>query len=278
MDFLCLYLCARLLHRPLALWRGVLASTLGGVYAVVALLFTVDRVLGFVIDITVCLSLCAVAMATRHDRMRSLLRLSGVYLLISMLLGGIMTALFAQLNRIPGLFDHVGEEGISTWLFLAMAVLSALLTGQWGRMLRRATGLRRCTLIVEHGGRRAEISALVDSGNLLRDPISGRSVIPVDDRVLGGILPDALMRAAVASRLSEVAGALPEDIGRRVRLIPAHGATGERLLLGFLPEHVYIRMEGQLPEREVSALVAPTRLKDQKGEIAALVPCELMIE
>ena len=29
MDFLGFYLCARLLHRPLSLWRGVLASALG---------------------------------------------------------------------------------------------------------------------------------------------------------------------------------------------------------------------------------------------------------
>jgi MFS family permease len=61
MDFLCFYLCARLLHRPLSLWRGMLASALGGIYAVAALFLTLDRAPAFALDALVWVVLGAVA-------------------------------------------------------------------------------------------------------------------------------------------------------------------------------------------------------------------------
>ena len=279
MDFLCFYLCARLLHRPLSLWRGMLASALGGVYAVAVLFLTVGRVPAFLIDALVCVALCAVAMASRREGWRSLLRLSALYLLVSMVLGGVMTALFSQLNRIPGVTDRVSEDGLSTWVFFGIALISAVLTALWGRCFRRTVGKTRVTVIVEQEGKRAELAGIVDSGNLLRDPISGKVVIPANAEQLRGVAPAKLLSIASAIRVSEAVGELPEEMKRRVRLIPARGATGERLMVGWCPEHVYLRQDGETVEREVRALIAPTTLSSRRGgtEIAALVPSELMI-
>ncbi len=277
MDFLCFYLCARLLHRPLNLWRGVLASALGGVYAVAVLFLTVDRVPAFLIDAAVCVALCAVAMFGKKETWRALLRLSGLYLLISVLLGGVMTALFSQLNRIPGLTDRVEEEGLSTWIFFGLALLSAFLTFLWGKTFRRTVSRRTITVIIEQGEGRVELLALCDSGNLLRDPIGGRPVIPVEGRKLESVLPKELLEI-----VNDDAGiwgmeALPPTLVGSIRLIPAQGVTGERLLIAFSPEHLYLRETGG-EEREVKALIAPTTLSEANGGITALVPSELMME
>ncbi len=272
MDFLCFYLTARFLHRPLSLWRGVLASTLGGVYAVAALFLSVGRVPAYLIDAGVCIGLCSLALASRRERVRSLVRLCGVYLLISMLLGGVMTALFSQLNRIPGLTDQVAEEGLSTWIFFALAVVSALLTALGGKSVRRAAARRRVTVIIREKGAQLELEALCDTGNLLRDPISGKPVIPVESEKLRDIFPAALLRAVQQpDRISM----LPAPLSRRVRLIPARGATGERLMVAFLPECVLLR-EGD-EEHAVAALIAPAPLGQSKEGIFALVPSELML-
>ena len=275
MDFLSFYLCARLLHRPLSLWRAVLASVAGGVYAVAVLFLTVGKIPAFAIDALVCVALCALCMAGRRERWSSLLRLSGLYLLISMLLGGAMTLLYSQLNRVPGLTDRVSEEGLSTWVFLGLAMVSGVLTTLWGRCFKRATTRRPVAVVVQENGRRAVIPGLCDSGNLLREPISGRLVVPVEGSRLQGVLPEALLRAAASERVSEAVEGLPVDVARRVRLIPARGAVGERMLLGFAPEHVYLQ-EGD-EQVEVTVLIAPTGLADKADGIAALVPAELMM-
>ncbi len=280
MDLLCFYLCARLLHRPLILWRGVLASALGGVYAVAALFLTVGRAPAFLLDAAVCVALCAVAMASRGERWRSLLKLSALYLLVSMLLGGVMTALYAQLNRIPGVTDRVEEDGMSAWLFFGLALVSSVLTALWGRCFRRATGKTRVTVIVEEGGRRAELCGIVDSGNLLRDPISGRAVIPAEAEELRTVAPPRLLRVAAEPRVADAVAALDtegsEPLARRLRLIPARGATGERLMVGWCPEHIYLRRSDGDGEREISAIVAPVTLGRTRDGIAALVPSDLL--
>lgn len=276
MDFLCFYLCARLLHRPLSLWRSMLASALGGAYAVVVLFLTVGRFPAFLLDAAVCVALCAVAMASRRERWRSLCKLSALYLLVSMVLGGVMTALFSQLNRIPGVTDRVEQDGVSSWVFFGLALLSAILTSLWGRCFRRATGKVPVTVIIEEAGRRVELDGIVDSGNLLRDPLGGRAVIPAEVARLQGIVPPLLLRMAVSEKVGDMATALDEATARRVRLIPARGATGERLMVGWCPEHIYIKETHGRGEREVSALIAPARLSGRQDGVAALVPSELI--
>ena len=276
MDFLGFYLTARLLHRPLSLWRGMLASALGGVYAVVVLFLTVGEVPAFLIDLCVCFCLCAVAMLGRREGIRACLRLGSLYLLISVLLGGAMTLLYSQLNRIPGLTDRVEEDGLSAWLFLGMAVASAVMTALWGRGFRRAASRREVELIVEHGGQCVQMRAFCDSGNLLRDPISAKPVIAVRAERMRGLVPPALCGAAHGRALSEVVLTMPDEARKNFRLIPAQTAAGEGLLVAFLPDRVCVREDGKKEEREVSALVALTKLNEKAG-IEALLPGELML-
>lgn len=275
MDFLCFYLCARLLHRPLPLWRGMLASALGGVYAVAVLFLTVGKIPAFLIDAAVCVALCAVAMASRREKWRSLFKLSALYLLVSMVLGGVMTALYAQLNRIPGVTDRVEADGLSAWVFFGIAVLSAVLTALWGRCFRRTTAKTCVTVVIEQDGCRTALEGIVDSGNLLRDPMSGRVVIPVEIARLHGVAPPELLRLCASEALSDIAD-VDEVLMRRVRLIPARGATGERLMVGWSPDRIYIIEDGKQDERAVEALIAPVHLSDRRDGIAALVPSELI--
>ena len=277
MDFLCFYLCARLLRRPLSLWRGMLASALGGVYAVAVLFLTVGKVPAFLLDALVCFALCAVAMMGKRERFRSLARLTALYLLISVLLGGVMTALYAQLNRIPGLTDRVESDGISTWLFFGMSVVSAVLTALWGRCFKRSTRKVAVRVTVEMGGRQVALDGMCDSGNLLRDPISGKCVIPAEISRLEGVFPPELLRAAASSSVSEQVAKLSGEYAKKVRLIPARTATGERMMLAVSPDCVYIQEQGNEEAHEVSALIAPTKLTSKQDGIAALVPSEWMI-
>jgi stage II sporulation protein GA (sporulation sigma-E factor processing peptidase) len=277
MDFLCFYLCARLLRRPMSLWRGMLASALGGVYAIAVLFLTVGKVPAFLLDALVCFALCAVAMMGKRERFRSLARLTALYLLISVLLGGVMTALYAQLNRIPGLTDRIEADGISTWLFFGMSVVSAVLTALWGRCFKRSTRKVAMRVTVEMGGRQAVLDGMCDSGNLLRDPISGKCVIPVEISRLEGVFPPALLRAAASTSVSEQVAKLSGEYAKKVRLIPARTATGECMMLAVNPDCVYIQEQGEEEAHEVSALIAPTKLTSKQDGIAALVPSEWMI-
>ena len=86
-----------------------------------------------------------------------------------------------------------------------------------------------------------------------------------------------LLQAATSKHISEAVESLPVSLARRVRLIPARTALGERMMLAIAPEHVYLKEEQEEREHEVRALIAPTALTDKADGITALVPSELMI-
>ena len=66
MDFLCLFLVAKLLSRPLSTLRLSLASALGGVYSVGAL-FLPEGLLGIILDLVCCIGICLIAFAAKEN-------------------------------------------------------------------------------------------------------------------------------------------------------------------------------------------------------------------
>ena len=126
-------------------------------------------------------------------------------------------------------------------------------------------------MTVELDSRRVELDGLVDTGNLLRDPLSGRPVICADRRLLSGLLSPGLARAMEDSQ--RATSLSPAD-AKRLRLIPAGSATGHGILTGFVPDQILISYihRNKEQQREVNAVIASAELTDTH----AIVPAELI--
>jgi stage II sporulation protein GA (sporulation sigma-E factor processing peptidase) len=280
MDGLCLLLTGRLLHRRIKAWRVAVGAVLGGVYAVAALLLPdMGQAPSLLCDLAVCIIMCATVFgARRRGWLKGILAAAGAYFALSMALGGVMTALYHLLNRagvaslLAGLSEG-GGDGLGSWLFLALVLIGGGVSLWGGRLLRRSRAVRICTVAVELDGRTAALRGMVDSGNLLRDPMSGRVVICADGKALRGILSPSL--AAVMKGASPDAVRLSPADARRVRVIPAGTATGEGLLYGFVPDHITLTDEGSNHVREIDAVLAVTAIPTEGVE--ALIPSALVI-
>jgi sigma-E processing peptidase SpoIIGA len=256
MDCLCFLLTARLLHRRLSTPRLLIGSALGGVYAVVALLIEVGQVPALLIDIAVCLLLCVLVFPGEPGHRQSWLLAAGVYLLVSLLMGGAITGLYNLLNRLElgRWLNQAGADGPTAWLFTLLALGSGLLAAAGGRLFG-ARHTDPVTVEVTLHKRTVSLAGMVDSGNLLTDPVGGLPVVPVSREALRPLLSPALMAILEDSppRL-EALTKFPE--ARRIRLIPTTTATGQGLLVG---------VHGPKGDRvrQVDALVAPTDLTGQ---------------
>jgi stage II sporulation protein GA (sporulation sigma-E factor processing peptidase) len=283
MDWLCFALAGWILHRPLSGWRTTVAAAIGGIYAVVSLLFDIGHAVALAADIAVCLLMCAVVFGGKPSGRRGFWSTTATYFLLSMVLGGVMTALYNLLNRLhlpEHLLKHLPteEEGPTTWLFGILALAGSAITLWGGRALRKKASLRHCRVMVTLDGKRVTLEGLVDTGNLLRDPLGGRPVICARkadlESILSPALSDALERGSVESLTS------PRD-ARRFRLIPAGTATGRGMLTGFLPDRVEILCEPPSGKsaRDVTAVTAVTAVIAcaDLTETEALVPSELIL-
>lgn len=146
---------------------------------------------------------------------RAFFRILERLLVYSVLMGGTML-LF--LKKLPWASRHFA--GI--WGVLGMGAVLYLLFGYLRDRRRRMDGLCRATLI--NGGSRMTLTALVDSGNSLTEPISGKPVSIIEKGIVTGLW---------------------EEEPRFYRAIPYHSIGKKRgILKGYLLPELQIDMDG----------------------------------
>ncbi len=227
MDFLCFYLSCLLLHRRLPTLRASVASVFGGVYSVLALFLSVSQPVALIIDVSVMVLMCTVVFAGGGTGALKIAKICGMYFFVSTLLGGVMTALFSLFN---GLDIFAGEleagDGINVWIFALLAIAGTVFTAKGGRIFRPSQkGTVYIEIESEHGAVR--LKALVDSGNLACEPISGKAVAFATLASCKDILSHDLYIALSDGITSEN---IPLSDASRIRFIPSSGIGGSRIL------------------------------------------------
>ncbi len=271
MDLLCLMITGSLLHRRLPRLRGLLAAALGGGYALLSLLLGWSGLSGLLLDALAALLLCALAFGRRQGLGSTLLRVTPLFWFVSITLGGVMTALFGALNRLHLPWEKWEGQDLSVWSFAIVGSLAALLTAGGGGFWKRTKSLRTVTVEAVLFGTPITLCALEDSGNLLRDPISGKSVIVADLNAVRVALPKDLTAACEKNDCSLWFSSHSPEV-TKTRPVVAHTATGKRLLPAILPDTLFLTRNGE--RYPADYLIAPTLLsaplpKDGNAVIAA---------
>ena len=234
MDTVCLMITAALLHCRVRRWRVILAASCGGLYSLASLLLGLGGPLGLLLDCVAALGICALAYAEKKGRLRRLLQITGVQFLTSMLLGGVMTVLYTFLNRLHLPLDTLQGDGLSVWTFALVTAVASVTTLRGGKWMGLSAKSEYVTVTAVLFDRQITLRALVDSGNLLRDPVSGKSVIVANREKLLPLLPPALQRADASRDWSPLLS--DYELARHIRLIPTETATGKGLLPAILPQ------------------------------------------
>ncbi len=236
MNLLTLMISATLLHRKVNRWRAWLAAAVGGLWAVIALFSGVEGFSGLLFDGVVIFLMCAAVFATNQTNLKTLLKCTLVGTLTSMILGGVMTALYSLFNRINLPLGESQENSSSLLIFAIIAALSGLATVQGGRFLGLSKKSKYVTVNAVLFGKSVTFSALVDTGNRLREPISGRSVIVADQARILAVLPTSLSTALTSPSPEEWLS--DGRYATRIRLIPTNTATGNGMLPAILPDQL----------------------------------------
>lgn len=260
MDLLSLGIASRMVQRPAKGWRLCAAAALGGVWAVLALIGGAEGAVGLLLDFAVAGGMVLLAFG-RSSLFRFGLTL-GSFFLASLLLGGSMTALCNLFANLLGQPEGSAPSGGGFFL-LALAGSGITLLGTH---LRRRAAPRHVPVTLTVGERRVTLDALTDSGNLVRDPVSGRGVIFVAEKRLGALVEEPLRAVLLAQRVEGMTG-LPPDAVRRLCLIPAETVKGRGVLIALRPDAVEV--DGEVR----SALICPAPIDGRAQE--AVVPAEL---
>ena len=236
MDYLCLYISAKILGYAFSAKRFVLAALIGGAYAAASLFLPLSHGIGSLVDVLMCPLICAVALHKRGEIRRTLF-FSLLFFLISMLLGGVMTALFNLINKLSLPLDMLGGDGLSVWAFALLAILAALISLFGGSLIFKKREVRTCNIRIIFNGKELTLRGLCDSGNLVKDPISGTPVIIVDSARAGSIVDPRITEAFLH-------GEHPSSPAySSMRLAPIATVSGRSTLVLLLPDSLEISYE-----------------------------------
>lgn len=262
-DYLLLLAAARLAGEPLLRLRFGAGAVLGGSYAVAIFLPGLEF-----LNHPLCRMACGLLMLlTAYGGSRRLLRQGIIFLALTLAFGG---GVFA-IGLLGGSNLSLGRGVYYSPLDLKMVLLSgaacyAVLTMAMGKIGRHAgadgelISLRLCL-----GGRQAEMTALVDTGNTLTDPVSGCPVVVAEGQGLLELFPPECRPTAL--ELQDPVAALgrlsasPEKL--RFQLLPYRAVGVNRgLLLAVRVDQIWLG-EQKIAGRLVA--LSPTPVSDGGG-------------
>lgn len=217
--------------------RILAAAFLGGIYALILL---VPQLSGPVLTITrIAAAMVMTRVAFPFLSWRAFLFQCGLLYLSGFLFGGLMVAIWflaAPPNMIYAngvVYFHIPALVLVGCVLVCYGLVWLFTHGRHPREQMQAIAQVQITW----NGKEVSLMGMVDTGNHLTDPFSGKPVVLCRYQSVKEILPDCLCRYFE----NEGTGRLEEAITQGIRLIPYEAVEKKGLLPAFAPENFTIR-------------------------------------
>lgn len=272
MDYLALYITSKLMHIKTKTKKLTLSAIIGAVYSLVILSLNLNGILSGIISLTAAFVLTLTAYGKLPPK--ALLTNTAVFYVVNFALGGGITAICNLLNiwqnkrniMINGTFDVLYGD-LPFGLLIALAFICGIISLVFGKIIKRKSAEKVCELEILFENTPATLTGLIDSGNLLREPISGKPVIIVAFEAVRRHLPVELLPLFKENNTACLSSS-PLTSGLRV--IPASTVNSKGLLFALTPKTV--KIDGV--EKDVYTAITPHT--ESFGGFPAIVPNELI--
>lgn len=245
MNYIILF-ATGLIHRvEIKGWRIFLASLLGGIYAILSFAPVLEVYSNIIFKIL--LSVVMVYIAFKPLNVKLLFKELIIFYLVSFAFGGCAFALLYFIRP----QDILARNGVLTGTY---PIKIAFLGGIVGFVIvniafkivkgKFSKKDMFCDVTIFFKEKTTKIRALIDTGNLLKDPISGMSVIVVEALSLEEMLPKEIILhvSEIIQGKANCLSQIPTEYMAKFRMIPFSSLGKQNgLLLGFMADGIEIR-------------------------------------
>ena len=242
-DLLAVHFASCFTKTPIGTVRLVIVSLIGAIYACAAVFITniwISLLLG-----TVVFALTFVIILKRASFMRRV-KLMIAFFLFLVIIGGIVYFLYCAFDKyLPSRDTEVQNRSFlifSVILLLTIALIRFILN-----VISNARSERRLQLQISLLGREISCEALVDTGNLLKDPIDSTPVVLIKEKAASGLFPDGIPQI--------YEGTISKELKRYIRLIPiAHNGITD-IKAGIRPDRAAVLINGKYEEVRIEFVI-----------------------
>lgn len=215
--------------------KKLAGAFLGALYSVAYLYPALDIL--FTVPFKVIIMTVITLICFTYSSKREYIRILFVFYLVNIFISG-STYFIIYFTGI----DHLKISFIIVCAYVSCELLKYIYRDI--KMIRYIKDLRK-TVTIKLLGQNYNCEALLDSGNLLKDPISNNDVVIVKSSVFKNLLPDILnydYNDMDIIKIEEIIEKLDDEISNRVRLIPYKHANNNNsdIILGLKADYIEI--------------------------------------
>jgi stage II sporulation protein GA (sporulation sigma-E factor processing peptidase) len=279
MNYIILYFVALILNLK-RIFRRVIFGALLGCLFLIGVIWEKYVVLQY-LSIKVIISAAMIFVSFRPGNFRDFFKILGFFYLISFMMGGGVLAFFYLLNLGENpLTDTLIINNISVpwWILLISAFTSFIfLKYLWPliyRVLTKDTLLVHVIIFLDE--KSTEVTALIDTGNDLFDPVSNYPVIIVELSAMKNIISKDLaviLKKGPEKCLSAIGESVASSrLASRFRVIPFESiGKSKGLMVGFKPDKVTIEHDNKTKITKNAIIGIYQRVLSPEGTYRALL-------
>ncbi len=279
MNYIILYATGIISKDKISYTRIFFASLIGAVYAVTEYILKLNIYSNILIKIV--LSIIIVYVAFYPQNVKKMYKQLVMFYVTTFTFGGVATYLIYVLkpqNIIIKNGMYVGTYVLKV-IFLGAIVGTAILFVAFKLAKNKITKKDMiCKIKIKINGKEKVLDAMVDTGNMLKEPITGTPVAVVERTSLYDLLPKEILNNT-ESILGGDFGKIPEDIKNeyipKLKIIPfASLGRQNGMLVGIKPDKIEVINEQK--EKNKNAIIGIyNKSLTKKGEYKALIGLEL---
>lgn len=281
MNYIILFTTGLILKIKIKHLRLILASFIGAIYSIIAYMGILEIYSSIVLKII--LSIIIVYIAFNPQNIKKLWKDILIFYMVSFVFGGAAFALIyivkpQDILMKNGLF--LGTYPLKTVLLGAIVAFIIIITAFTVVKTKISKKDMYCQIKIKINGKYIKAKTMIDTGNMLKEPITNTPVIIVEHTLLYECMPKEIL-----NNLENIIGGdfsqVPEDIRKKyiskLKLIP-YSSLGKQngMLIGIKPETVKIITYEQEEERKNVIIGIYNKSLTKKGEYRALIGIELI--
>lgn len=261
MNYIILIATALIGKYDIKIARNMIASTVGGIYAIINYMIKFSVIQNLIFKIAVSVLMIIITFGVYN--IKSLVKQLFLFYLVSFTFGGAAFMLLFFLKPEDIIFKNghlVGTYPIKIALlggivgFSIIAITSNIIKD------RRKIKSMLCDMEISYNNKSIKLKTMIDTGNLLKDPITQNDVIIVEKNSLRGLVDDEIL-----NHIEDILkGKWLEDSkihNYKLKLIPFSSLGNENgLIIGFKPEYIKVYDEVEKVRNDVIVGIYPGKL------------------
>ncbi len=281
MNYIIIYATAIVLKNKKTHLRFFLASMLGAIYTIIAYMPILEIYSNIILKIL--LSIIIVYIAYNPQTVKKMWKDLVIFYLVSFVFGGVAFSLIyivkpQDILMKNGLF--LGTYPLKTIILgTIVAFILIILTV---KIIKTKISKKDmfCNIEIKLNGTIIKTKAMVDTGNLLKEPITNTPVVIVEHTLLYNCMPKEILNN-IENILGGDTKNIPENIKEqyvsKLKLIP-FSSLGKRngMLIGIRPEYIKIENEDNQTEIENVIIGIYNKSLTNRGEYRALIGIEII--